>query len=592
MSREGRKTLAVRTLSLALRSRLTPENWSDIREFGAFLKQYRGRIAVTAGTMVLTVLLQLPLPFLTMVVVDHLVKTRDIGVFPLVITGVLVLVLSTAAVNLVHGLLVALVREHALGTLEMRVLDRLHRVPVDFFHRYTSSYLATRISSDLRRLSALLAGPLLNALQSALLLSGALISMFVLSWRLALMCVATLPPFAIAVAVFVRAIRARTQVAQEQGARYGGLIQESLANLPAVKAFGAHRQSLGRLRVRLRELKETILGLEITGSLSRRLTHVLSMVAPMAVLWYGAYENLEGRLTIGQFVAFHAFLGYLFGPVQALLSQNIHAQSALVSLRRLLELLRAPVEGDGGVRRPVPAATDLTLEGVGFHYRSGRRVLDGVDLRVGAGETVALLGVSGGGKSTVLRLLLRFYDPQEGRILLGGRDLRELDLEGVRARFAVAFQEPYLWSGTIEENLRIADPHAGAEDLRRACEDAVAWDFVSRLPDGLGSAIGEGGVMLSAGQKVRLAVARALLGRAPILLLDEPTSALDVETAEELLVRLERHLAGRTAVIVSHQSRVLRIVHRAYLLEDGRCRELDAAGGLPAELGSALPAVG
>jgi ABC-type multidrug transport system fused ATPase/permease subunit len=581
MSRDRLRAFTVRALSIVLRSRLTPENWQDIRELAAFLAHYRRRMVMAGGTMALTVLLQLPLPFLIMAVVDHLIKTRDIGLFPLVTTGLLVLVLSTAAVNLAHGLLVALIREHSLGTLEMHLLERLHRAPIDFFHRHTSSYLATRIRADLRNLNALLAGPILNAVQSSLLIAGAIVSMFLLSWRMSLVCLATLPPFVITVVLFVREIRARTQFVQERTARYGALVQESLATVPIIKAFGAHRHSMARLRRSLRELIETVLRLEMTGSLSRRLTYVLGMMAPVAVLWFGAYEYLNGRLTIGKFVAFHAFLGYLFGPVQGLLGQNVQAQSALVSLRRLLDLMRTPVETASGVVRPLPASTDLALQGVIFGYRSERPVLEGVDLRVEEGETVGLLGCSGGGKSTLLRLLLRFHDPQEGRVLLGGRDLRELDLEAFRARFAVAFQEPYLWSGTIEENLRVANPGASASDLRRACEGAVAWDFLSRLPQGLQTSIGEGGLMLSAGQKVRVAIARALLRRAPILLLDEPTSALDPETAAELLVRLETHLEGRTALIVSHQSSALRIVDRAYVLEDGRCREVDRAWGLP-----------
>lgn len=584
MSRDRIRALVTRAVSMVLRARLTPENWEDLREFGTFLAQYRRRIALAGGTMALTVMLQLPLPFLTMAVVDHLVKTRDIGVFPLVVTGLLVLVLSTAFVNLIHGLLIGLVREHALGTLEMHLLERLHRAPLDFLHKHTSSYLATRIRADLRNLGALLAGPLLNALQGSLLLVGAIVSMFILSWRLALVTVATLPPFIIAVVVFVREIRTRTQAVQESGARYGGLVQESLATLPIIKAFGAHRHSLARLRKNLRELIEMVLRLEFTGSLSRRFTYVLGMLAPVAVLWYGAYEYLNGRMTIGQFVAFHTVLGYLFGPIQGLLGQNIQAQSALVSLRRLLELMRTPVEDGTVAARALPATNALALRGVVFGYREGRPVLDGVDLHVEAGETVALLGCSGGGKSTLLRLLLRFHEPQAGRILLGGHDIRELDLEALRARFTVAFQEPYLWSGTIEDNLRVANPRATAEELRRACEGAVAWDFVSRLPHGLQTTIGEAGLMLSTGQKVRIAIARALVRRSPILLLDEPTSALDTETAEELLVQLQKSLEGRAALLVSHQSSVLRIVNRAYVLDAGRCREVDPSLGMPEAL--------
>ena len=226
----------------------------------------------------------------------------------------------------------------------------------------------------------------------------------------------------------------------------------------------------------------------------------------------------------------------------------------------------------------------MRLERLTFGYEPGRPVLHDLDLDIEPGNTIGLFGTSGGGKTTLLRLLLRFHDPDEGCIRLGGVDVRELELEAYRARFAVAFQDAHLWSGTLEENLRIGKPGATMAEIRQACEAAVAWDFVRRLPDGLDTVLGEAGMTLSAGQKVRLAIARALLREAPMLLLDEPTSALDEETGERLIDSLGGYLGGRTAVIVSHQPAILRICHRAHLLEAGGCRPFrqDEAAALSA----------
>lgn len=565
------RALVARAATL-LRVRLTRENWRDLSEFGAFLADYKKRILAAGGTMLLTVLLQLPLPFLTMWVVNELVETRDIGIFPLVVTGLLVLVVSTAMVNLVHNLLVTLLREHALSTLEMRLVDHLHRLPLGFFYDRTSGYLATRIRSDLRNLNALLAGPLLNAVQSALLLVGAVAGMFVLSWRLAVVTFLCVPPFVLTLLLFNRRIRERSLEVQEWRAGYGSRLQETFSSMAVIKAFGDRPQSMRRLRHDLRELILAILKLEVTRSVARRLTYVLGMLAPVLVLWYGAYLHIHGGMSIGHFVGFHTFLGYIFGPIQSLMAQNFQVQSALVSLHRIFEFRRQAPEPSGS--RPLPAGTGLCLEEVGFAYKPGQPVLSGVDLAVEPGETVGLVGSSGGGKTTLMRLLLRFHDPTEGRLLLGGVDVRELDVDAYRSRFGVAFQEPHLWSGTVAENLRMGRWNASEAELRAACEAAVAWDFVAELPAGLDTRLGEGGMTLSAGQKVRLAIARALLREAPVLLLDEPTAALDRDTAEALIDSLGHFLVDRTAIIISHQTPVLRLATRSFLLADGRCREL------------------
>ena len=564
------RAFAFRSWRARLAARLKVEHAEDVRAFLVFLSGYRRRILLAAGTMLLTVLFQLPLPFLTMWVVNKLVETRDLGIFPLVVSGLVALVVANGLVTLVHGLLVALLREHALATMEMDLVRHLQRLPVQFYYRKTSSYLATRIRSDLRNLNALLAGPLLNAAQSVLLFVGAVASMFVLSWRLAVVTLVTLPPFVSTLVIFNRKVRERSRAVQERSARYGSSLQEGFSATPVIKAFGAYRENMLRLRESRRSLILAMLNLEVTGSLAHRLTYALGTVAPVLVLWYGAHLYLAGQITIGGFVAFQAFLGYLFGPIQGLLAQNVQVQGALVSLHRLMELLRHPPEASG-TRLP-PATNALRVERLSFAYEPSRPVLRGLDLEVEPGQTIGLFGTSGGGKTTLLRLLLRFHDPDEGRIRLDGVDVRELELEAYRSRFAVAFQEAHLWSGTIEENLRLGKPAATGDEIRRACEAAVAWDFVHRLPDGLHTVLGEAGMTLSAGQKVRLAIARALLREAPILLFDEPTSALDAETAERLIDSLGGYLAGRTAIIVSHQPAVLRIVDRAYLLDAGGCR--------------------
>lgn len=577
--RDLRKLVSARNIVDALA--LTPENWHDLKAFGRFLAGYRRRILLAAGTMLASVLMQLPLPFLTMVVIDRLIQTQDLSLFPLICVGLFVFVITSALVMLVHRLVLAILREHALGTLQMRVIERLQRAPMSTFYHQSSSYLATRIRSDLRSLSGLLAGSLLGAVQSVLLLLGGTISMFVLAPKLALVCLAIAPFFAFTILIFNRRVRELSLAVQESNARFGGVLQESLAGMQVTKAFCAEESSRLRLRHRLHDLIHHILRQEMMASLAQRLIYMIGMIAPLIVLWYGASEYLAGRMTVGQFVAFHSFLSYVFTPLQSLLSQNLQFQSALVSLHRLMEILQLPEESTPRIVRPLPARSDLELDAVEFAYRPGEPVLRGLDLTLAEGETVALVGPSGEGKTSLLRLLLRFHDPDRGRLLLGGVDVRELDLRAYRSRLAIVFQEPYLTSGSVAENLRLARPGASEAELAAAAEQACAHEFIVALPRGYETELGESGVTLSAGQKMRLAIARAMLKDAPILLFDEPTSALDRETEQEVLANLRGYLAQRTALVISHQAAPVGLADRVLTLAEGRiCERLSMAAYL------------
>ncbi|HEU4387155.1 MAG TPA: ABC transporter ATP-binding protein [Blastocatellia bacterium] len=546
------------------------ENWKDIVAFGRFLGRYRWRIGLAGATMLSTVLLQLPFPFLTMFVIDRLIKTHDLGLFPVIVAGLFAFLVFSSLVMLFHTLLLALLREHALGTLQLELMDRLQQAPMSFFYRNHSSYLSTRIRSDLRNIQSILAGPLLGAVQSSLMFVGGVVSMAILYWKLALVTFAILPIFALTIVFFNRRIRELTLIVQESNAQYGSRLQEGLGAMPLIKGFCLERENRLLLRRKLLDLIQSTVKQEMVGSLARRFTYAVGMIAPVAVLWFGASEYLGGRITIGTFVAFHALLGYVFTPMQNLLNQNVQVQSAMVSLRRLMEFMQLPRERDGVLVRPLSGRWSLNADSVTFGYREDKRVLQDLDLIVEEGEKVALVGSSGEGKTTLLRLLLRFHDPDRGRILLGGVDIRELALRELRSNIGVVFQEPYLFSGTVEENLRHGNPAASSKQLCEAAALAQAHEFILGLIDGYKTRLGEGGVTLSAGQKMRLAIARAILKDARIILFDEPTSALDADTETALLRGLREYLSGRTTLIIAHQPSVLQIADRVCAMKYGR----------------------
>jgi ABC-type multidrug transport system fused ATPase/permease subunit len=535
----------------------------------SFLATFKKRIVLVAVLMLLSVAMALPLPFLTMMVIDHIIKTENISRLPLICGGLLVVVLVSAMIKIVHALISTLLQEHVLAAFQIQLFKRLQTCAMSFYYSHSSGYLASRLRSDIRSLSSILIGAMLSGVQCILFLLGAVGSLFYLSWKLALICLAILPFFSIAIVTFNRRLRAQSREAQETAAKVGSRIQESLAATPVIRALGAEQRETRKLQRNIVDQIESLLKHSFTASLASRLTTIMGTLGPLFLLWFGAREYFLGTLTLGQFVAFNTFLGYVFAPVQALFTMNINVQMSLSALRRLMEINDLKPEPGPRAACRFPSGFELRVESLTFGYEPDKPVLKGFDLLIPQGETLALVGPSGEGKTSLLRLLLRFHDPDQGRILLGGVDIRDLPVSQYRSQLAVVFQEPYLLRGTIEENLLLARPNATAKELCRACDLACAHDFINNLPDKYQTLLGENAINLSAGQKIRLAIARALLREAPILLLDEPTAAIDEATARAVLDNLGAFLKKRSCLLISHQMLPISLARRVCTLKCG-----------------------
>jgi ATP-binding cassette subfamily B protein len=303
----------------------------------------------------------------------------------------------------------------------------------------------------------------------------------------------------------------------------------------------------------------------------------------LAVLGAGAYELSRGRLTLGGLLVFLTYLGRLYGPVRGLSSYNNTVYAAAASAERILHLLdqRPAAPAIAGARRLVQPRGLVEFEHVSFTYPGTLEpALEDVSFRVAPGETLAIIGRSGAGKSTVLKLLLRFYDPDRGRILFDGQDLRELEPGSVRAAVAVLLQESYIFHGTVEENIAYGRPGADAASIERAARHAAADEFIRALPSGYATETGQKGRRLSGGQRQRIAIARAMIRDAAVLVLDEPTTGLDADAEQQILAPLRRLMSGRATILVSHNLRATRLATRLVLLEKGRL----VAQGLHADL--------
>jgi ATP-binding cassette subfamily B protein len=406
--------------------------------------------------------------------------------------------------------------------------------------------------------------------------AGTLIGMFVvlLSLDVALALVALMvgPMLALLTHRFGRSVRARWHAQKEIESSVNAVLQEVLTALRVVKAFGQERREEARYLDRAGREVRASLAVVRAQAVFYTLTALVIAAGTAASLWIGVRNVQAGTLTIGGLTLVMAYLAQLYGPLESLMHKVSELQGSFAGAERAFALLDEVVDvrDRPGAMPLARARGDIELREVGFAYVAGSPVLRGAGAVVPAGTRVGIVGRTGAGKTTLVNLLTRFHDPDEGALLLDGVDLRDWKLEDLRRQFAIVLQEPVLFSTTIAENIAYGRPEAGADEIAAAARAANAHEFIEALPDGYATQVGERGMMLSGGQRQRIALARAFLKDAPILILDEPTSSVDLATEAQIIAAMERLMAGRTTFIVAHRLDTLRHCDVIYAVEGGR----------------------
>jgi ATP-binding cassette subfamily B protein len=461
-----------------------------------------------------------------------------------------------------------------LFALRLALFRHLQRLPPTFYARWRSGDLLARLDGDVAEIQRFAVDALLAAISATIGLIGTLALMLALSWQLSLIAFVLLPlEF-----LFLRRMRPRveatTRALRERGSDMAAFLVERVAAMKFTQSVAAEAREAGGLDALQGHFRRDLVRQQMTGYVTGAVPGLLTTASNALVFVIGGWLVIEGALTLGTLIAFTAYLGRATGPVQSLLGLYVGAQRALVSLRRVAELHREhplvtpPVQpkalaGHGGAIR---------FEHVRFGYGAGE-VLKGADLAIAPGEKVGLIGLSGAGKTTLIDLLQRHYDPDGGCILLDGVDLRELDLAELRRRVAVVAQDTVLLKGSLLDNLRYAAPDASETDIRAAARRAEVDDFASALPQGYASDVGTAGSALSGGQRQRIAIARALLQDPLVLVLDEATSAVDQATEARIIDAVDQLFGDRTRLVISHRPATLRGVDRLIELADGRLIE-------------------
>ena len=553
------------------------------------LRPYKGRVALAFVAMLLATAAGLAPPLLAKEAIDAGIVPGDLSALDWAVAGFVAAAVLYAGATYVQTYMVGWVGTRALQDLRERIFSHLQAMSIGFFTRHSPGVLISRLTNDVEALNQLVSTGVVTLFSSSLTLVGAVVILLALDLKLALVTFITFPLLAAASALFRMVSHGAYRATRERIAAVTAYLQETLSGVRIVRSFGQeprHASAMTELNEANREANMRTVYLNATYFPG---VELLSAIGTAAILLYGGSQAIDGALQVGVIVAFVGYLQIFFEPIQQLSNLYTTWLQGVAALDKIFELLETPTDMPDapGAIDPGPLRGEIEMRDVWFTYgdADGPWALREVDLHVPPGQTLALVGATGAGKSTFAKLVARFYDPQQGVVLADGRDLRELRQQALRRQLGIVPQEGFLFSGTVRENIAFGRPTASDEDIRAAAAAVGATEFVDSLPEGFDTQVGERGVQLSAGQRQLVAFARALLAEPRILILDEATSNVDVRTERTIERGLERLLAGRTAIVIAHRLSTIRRAGKIVVLEGGRIveagthDELVAAGG-------------
>jgi subfamily B ATP-binding cassette protein MsbA len=541
----------------------------------SYIWQNKSPVIVALGIIVCLSFLQILIPQITRYVIDYVIPAKQFNLLPWVAGAILLISLLIGILNYFRSYMMSLFGQRTIDNLRNDLYKHIQKLSISFFNSQRTGDLMTRLSQNVNTIGNLVTADIADILADSItfvVIAGYLLSA---DWQLTLLLLVTWPLIVYFTQVFGKSMRGAYWDVQIQAAAVNDHLQDTITNIDIIKSFGNEGYEINRFSNQSRNYMEANIRAVRLWSMFFPIIDVLNNLSSLIVLVFGSWEVMVGRLTIGELAAFLAYINQMNQPIRRFSKVINLIQRVVVALDRIFEILDTKpevIEKEDAINL-TSAKGSLRFENVEFSYNTDVPVLRNFNLDIKPGMTVALVGSSGAGKSTVAKLAARFYDPQEGRILIDEDDLRDVSLESLREHMGIVSQDTLLLYGTIRDNIAYGKLDGTDQEIEDAAKAANAHDFITSFPDGYNSIVGERGVNLSGGQKQRLAIARVLLKNPRFIVLDEATSALDTESEHLIQESLEKLFKGRTCLVIAHRLSTIQRADLIVVMEQGRIVE-------------------
>jgi ATP-binding cassette, subfamily B, multidrug efflux pump len=552
----------------------TPSGAGELRRALAYLRSYTWQSVVAVLSLLLVSGANLATPLLIGRAIDEGIGPRRLGVIFVVVGWLVGLALARAVFTFSQGYLAERASQGVAYDLRDALFERIERLSFSYYDRVQTGQLVTRLTSDVEQIRTFAGSGVVQLANAVVMLLGTTVLLLYLDWQLALVALAVVPIIAVLLVRFVGRIRPLFREVQQTLGRLNTVLQEDLLGVRVIRAFAREDYETARYTAVNEELLEKNLTTVRVFSNNFPFVFLFANLGTLAIIWFGGWQVIGGRLSIGDLVAFNTLLGFMLFPILTIGFLSASISRAGASSQRVFDVLDAPldVEDAPDASTLLPLSCRVDFDNVSFRYPgSARDILAGVSFTARPGQTVAILGTTGSGKSTLVNLIPRFYDVTGGAVRLDGNDVREVTLSSLRSQIGIVLQETRLFSGTVRDNVAFGKPDATDEEVVAAAEAAQAGEFVRGLSEGYDTVIGERGIGLSGGQRQRIAIARALLIDPRLLILDDSTSAVDAETEaaiQETLDRLMRE-KHRTVFVIAQRVSTVRDADLILVLDEG-----------------------